>query len=181
MPEKTPVRQLSKTASRKKVRELIAQKKALASTDLRPGNILFTAYNAKDKSLPFDRTPLFLILRSSKSYVLGLNFHWIPYTMRVWLVQYIIRQNKQNIRHERKLDFSYRKLKGLLKKLKYSPCIRLYIVQRLGPKGTVIDPKDLKDVCTLDTSTFTGVDASTIYKWIVGNKYKPKSKSKKPR
>jgi hypothetical protein len=65
-----------------------------------------------------------MVLKSNKSHMLGLNFHWLPMPLRVLLIKKIIRLNKQNIKNKVPLEFSYRTLKPFLKKLGYAPCIR---------------------------------------------------------
>lgn len=120
-----------------------------------PGNLLFTFYDAKHKENTYDRTPLVLTLKRSSRYTLGLNFHWIPLSMRLNLIKTIIRMNEKNIKNGKPLQFSYNDLKPMLKSLGYAPCIRLYINNRLSKTGVVIPPERLFEVARLKTETFT--------------------------
>ena len=55
-------------------------------------------YNAKNKEETFDATPLVLVLKYSRRYVLGINFHWAPIPLRIVLVKKILNMNKRNIK-----------------------------------------------------------------------------------
>ena len=149
------IQELSPSQSLKKVKELLKERKKMTKKDVRPGNLLFTFYNAKDKEQTYDRTPLVLILKRNSSHTLGLNFHWIPLSMRLNLIKTIIRMNEQNIKRNRPLEFSYNQLKPMLKSLGYAPCIRLYINKRISGTGVVIPPERLFEVARLKTETFT--------------------------
>lgn len=135
-------------------RELIKSKHKLHNKDFKAGNTLFLGYNAKHKQQTFDRTPLVMILRRSNRYTLGLNFHWLPYSMRETLVFQIMRLNKDNINNGKPIEFSYDKLKPFLKRFGYAPCIRLYINARYTKSGVVIPPTKLPSVAKMRTETF---------------------------
>lgn len=152
---KRKIEELTPSESFAKVKDLLKEKKKMTVKDLVPGNLVFTFYNAKDKNNTYDRTPLVLILRRNGTHTLGLNFHWIPLSMRLNLIKHIIRINAKNIERNKRLVFSYRELRPMLKSLGYAPCIRLYINSRINKKGVVIPPERLIEVARLKTETFT--------------------------
>lgn len=149
------LKELSPSASYKKVKELLKERKKMTKKDMVPGNLIFTFYNAKYKENTYDRTPLILTLKRNSTHTLGLNFHWIPLSMRLNLIKHIIRLNETNIKKGLPLEFSYEKLKPMLKSLGYAPCIRLYINKRISSTGVVIPPERLMEVARLKTETFT--------------------------
>jgi len=149
------IKELTPSQSLKKVKELLKERKKMTKKDLIPGNLIFTFYDAKDKTQTFDRTPLVLTLKRGSKHTLGLNFHWIPLSMRLKLIEHIIRLNKKNIEIGKPLDFNYNDLKPMLKTLGYAPCIRLYINKRISSTGVVIPPDRLTEVARLKTETFT--------------------------
>jgi len=160
-------KELSPKESIAMVKELIFHKsKALSVSDLKPGTLLMYSYNAKNKEETFDRTPLVLVLRKSRGYTLGLNFHWLPVRMRTQLIDIILKKNKKNIEKNKPLQFSYEEFKPLLKKFGYAPCIRLYINKRISKKGVIIPPFELKNAAKLRAETFTKgrVSAEQLYK-----------------
>lgn len=147
-------KELTPAQSLKKVKSLVKGQVKVTKKDWIPGNIIFTVYNAKYINKVFDRTPLVLILRRNSTHTLGLNFHWLPFNMRVGLVKHILKLNKKNIAKGKPLDFSYQQLKPMLKNYGYAPVIRLYINKNFQTKGTVIPPDRLAEVAALRTETF---------------------------
>jgi hypothetical protein len=156
-PRLPKIKELTKRESADYVKELMKTKTNIKKK-FQPGRILFYQYNAKDKTQTYDKTPLVMVLKSNKSHMLGLNFHWLPMPLRV--------QNIQNIKNKVPLEFSYRTLKPFLKKLGYAPCIRLYIRTRVSTAGVLIPDSQLMNVARLKSETFTKgkVSAEELYK-----------------
>lgn len=167
-----PIKQLDAKQSAAQIRKFLKSLVKLDSSSFTPGNLLIYRYNAKDKSAMYDKRPMVLVLAATKRHVLGLNFHWIPFSMRIWLVRYILKQNKARIRRGEKIVFGYKKIKPLLKKMGYAPCIRLYIraQRRISPNGVVLPPERLIEAAQLRMEMFTGVPERELWK----------RKSKKP-
>ena len=157
------IKELSKEQSLTKLKQLVKRQFKLHAKDFKVGNVIFMRYHAKYKKRQFDKTPLMMVLRVSRNYTLGLNFHWIPFSMRMWLVKYIIKENKDNIRKNKPIEFSYRKVRPLLKKMAFVPCIRLYINKNISKSGTVIPPSQLIEVATLKMESFTNVPSEKLY------------------
>lgn len=148
------VKELTPAESLKQVKKMIKDKTKIKKSDWIPGNVMFTQYFAKDTSVVFDRTPLVLVLKRNATHTLGLNFHWIPFNMRVNLVKHILKLNKRNIERGKPLEFSYEQMKPLLKNYGYAPCIRLYINKRFRNFGTVVPPDKLVQVAQIRSETF---------------------------
>lgn len=160
------IKELTPTQSIKMVKSLLKNKESLSRKNFQPGRLLMYHYDAKDKDQTYDRTPLVLILRTGKIHTLGLNFHWLPVSMRVSLIKHILKVNKHNIAKGSELQFTYTDFKPMLRKYGYAPCIRLYINNRISPKGTVIPPENLVEVARLKSETFTRgkYSAEQLYK-----------------
>lgn len=149
------IKEMSKKESYDKVKELLKKQETLSRSKLIPGSIVFTSYDAKDKTQTYDRTPLIFVLGVSRGYVLGINFHWLPLAHRLYLIKHIKDKNKTNIRLGRPMEFSYKELKPMLRRFGYAPCIRLYINHRLAKRGTIIPIDQLDEVARLKAETFT--------------------------
>ena len=149
------IKELTPKQSYDKVLKLIKEKKRLSKKHFKPGNLIFTYYDAKYKQFTFDRTPLILVLRHNKSHTLGLNFHWILPSMRMDLIYHIMKRNRKNIKKGKPIEFDYNDLKPMLKSLGYAPCIRLYINKRIAGKGVIIPPERLMEIAMMKTETFT--------------------------
>lgn len=159
------ITRLSRQNSKEYIKALLQARKRLNKDDLMVGNLIWTSYNAKDKTQPWDKKPMFLVLSRSRGYTLGLNWHWLPVSMRVKLLQLILQINK-NKRKDEVFSIRYKELKPLLKKLGYYPCIRLYINKRLGRNCVNIPHEQFPSCAVLDTALFTGIQPEKIYKSI---------------
>lgn len=138
------------------------------ANDFRGHNLIFMRYDAKFKNKVYDRTPLVLILRRSRGYVLGLNFHWLPVPLRLILLKLILKMNKNNLKKGYPLTVTYQMLKPIITKMGMSPVIRLYIFNRISRKGLVIPPEYWLTVAKIRAESFTGgYSADTLYKMAV--------------
>ena len=123
--------------------------------EFKPGTIFLGRYDAKDKKQVYDKRPLVIILKVRGKYILGLNFHWIPYTFRIKIVKIIHDANKDNIKNHKPLVFSDSLASKVIKSNKaYKKCLRLYIRNLFG-KGTLIKPDYLLDVARLNNAIFS--------------------------
>lgn len=147
-----------------------SRQKKLSS--LVPGDLFFGVYDAKNKEAVFDKRPFVIILRKSKSYILGANFNWAPLPLRVVLVKKILQMNTKNIKNNKPLEFSYKDLKPFMKKIGFAPIIRLYITKRMSNNVVQVPPEHLMTAARLQTAVFTnGKKAEELYKRaIAGNK-----------
>ena len=129
--------------------------------NIKPGRVIFFKYDAKDRDHTFDKYPLTLVLKTSQSYMLGLNFHWCESHAKIRLVEKILAMNtdsKGGIRNP--LKFTYEMLKPLLTKKGYRLCLRLYIKKRLKSNAIIIDSKYLLDIARMRLSKFVDPSGS---------------------
>lgn len=158
----------------------------LKASDLMSPNMVFMRYSAKlaDK-IVFDKCPLAIILRSSRSRLLGLNLHWCPVPLRRILIKLIFKMNAKNIKQNKPFQLDYRTVKPLLSQLGLlnivttkiangkrvsNSCIRQYIKNRIARRGLVIPPEYWLVAANLDASNFTdGYDPRNIFKKSVQN------------
>lgn len=133
--------------------------------DFVPGSMLFYRYDAKYKDNTYDKSPLTIVLRKSKGYVLGLNTHWIPISIRLVLLKYILQANKNNIRNNMPLNITYNMLKPIIQRLNLGPVIRLYIFGRISRRGLVVPPSMWLSAAMLKAESFSnGQSAENLYK-----------------
>lgn len=148
-------KEFSKKQSQQYIKELLKTKTNIKKK-FKPGRILLMKYDAKDKTVMYDKTPLVMVLRVSKGYMLGLNFHWAPMPLRIALVKKIIQMNAKNIKNNVPLEFSYSQIKPFLNKGGYAPIIRLYIRTRIDSTGVAVPDDQLMNIARTKTETFTG-------------------------
>ena len=162
------------------VQKLIKTKLTATTKNLRPGNWLFFRYNAKDKTLLYDATPCIFVLSVSPGYVLGLNWHWMPKAIKISMLRYILKSNKQNIKESKPLQFSYAQAKSLIRKMVFRPVVRLYIKKRISSRSLVIPNENIKEIALADYSTFVnGISSEEMYKKAKANAASRSSKGSK--
>lgn len=147
----------------KLIKNLIKEKSITKDKGLHAGNVVMFQYNPKDKSQPFDRTPLCLVLRKSASYTIGINFHWCPIPMRKILLGFIFKLNKKNVKENKPLEISWAHIKPFLFKTGYAPIIRIYINKRISHKLIKIPNYHLKQVIETKSADFIGADENKLY------------------
>lgn len=168
-------------ANIQKVKDLLKTELQPKEKTLIPGSFLIYKYNAKNDEEVYDKTPLVFVLKVSKSYVLGLNFHYCPIKLRKIMIKFLFKVFKNNfklLQNNKHLEFSYERFKPILHRLGMFPVIRLYIRKRISPKVCLIPSNKILDIALLSTETFTGnprITDKVLYKKAIA-KYKSKSK-----
>ena len=138
-------------------------------------NMIFMRYDAKDKTKVYDKTPLILVLRRSKGYVLGANLHYLPAPLRLILIKLILKMNKNNIKRGYPLTITYHMLKPIIAKMGMAPVIRLYIFNRISRRGLVVPPEYWLSIAKLRAESFTqGYSSEKLYKMAVNDFRKAK-------
>lgn len=144
------------------MKNLISKPKAFEASDFKPGKMVMFYYNPKFNKNPYDATPLCLVLKRSRSYTLGLNFHWMPKPLRKIFIGFIYKQNKNNIKLNLPLVIDYKMIKSLF--LKYgAPAVRLYINRRISPKGVVVPQNEFNRVIDLRAEHFINITAEQAW------------------
>jgi len=148
-------------------KKLLDKPRRLKGSDFVPGALIMFAYNAKDKNSAYDGRPLCLVLRHSKKYTLGLNWHWMPPKLREKVMDGIMKQNKKNIKKGLPITVNYQMIKRLIRGL--GPVVRLYINKRISPKGVVVPSYQYYKVIHLRGEHFIGISSKTAWAAAVAN------------
>ena len=157
------------------VKNLIKTKMKGTKSSISVGRILMFGYHAKDATQRYDATPLVIVLKFSKNYMLGINFHWCPIPLRISLINWIFKRNKVNVQRNKPLDLTYQDLKRIIKSKAYRPIIRLYIVKRMSNRCVRIPFENMEQICKTKSETFVGADENKLYK-LARAKYKLRKK-----
>lgn len=130
--------------------------KVLRTDNKREGKIIWFEYSPKDTKNIWDRRPLVLVLSISKTYLLGINLHWISLHDRQVLINLILTLNmKSNKTFKVPLEFSYPMLKEYMKGwTELKKCIHVYIRKRMSTKACLIHPKYFMDIARLKLENF---------------------------
>lgn len=152
--------------SNKVIKELMKTKTRLTRAAFEPGSVVMFGYNAKNKNQVYDKTPLVLTIAKSRGYTLGLNLHWLPFSIRLKTVNFILADIK-NV--ERLKDIPALR-----------PCLKLYINSRISNTGIIVKESELPTVIRARGETFTGGQFSSndLYKMAIA-KSRQRAKNKK--
>jgi hypothetical protein len=167
--QKTVVTKADEVQAAKMFKNLMQTKlNNFKAQDFLAGNLLFYRYDAKFKENTYDKTPLVMVLRRSKGYMLGLNFHWIPVPLRLTLMKLILMINKDNIKRGNPIHVSYQMLKPFILKMGLVPVIRLYIFSRISRRGVVVPTEYWLQSAKLRSESFSGgYSAEKLYSMAV--------------
>ena len=167
------IKEFTVSQSIKLVKDMLKNKSLKVQRDsIKPGELFFGVYDAKDKEQTYDKRPFVLLLKRNKTHMLGINFNWAPLPLRVILVKKILQMNSRNIKNNKPLEFYYKDLKPFLKKIGFAPVIRMYISKRMSSSVIKVKPENLLEASRINSAVFNeGKSAETMYrKAIKGNK-----------
>jgi hypothetical protein len=148
-------------------KKLLQKPQKLKNKDFYPGALIMYVYDAKDQTKTFDQRPLGLILGHSKKYTLALNFNWCPPKLREKIMDGIMKQNKANIKKNRPLTVNYNTVKKLVQGL--GPVVRLYLNNRISPKGIVVPSYQYYKVIHLRSEHFIGMSANAAWRMAIAS------------
>lgn len=146
------------------VKNLLKTSLTNTKQNLKVGRILMYRYKAKNQKAIWDATPFTIILKTSKSYMLGINLHWCPIKLRLSLINWIFKRNKNNIKQNKPLDLSYNDLRSIIKSKAYRKIIRLYIVKRMSKQSVLIPYENMEQIAKTKSETFVGISENKLYR-----------------
>jgi len=163
----------------KMMKNLLQKPQYLKKTDFKPGKVLMFVYKAKYDKNPYDRTPLGMVLGRSKKYTLMWSINWTPPMFREKVFNYIMKMNKKNISKGKDIEIDYLTIKKIIRGL--GPVIRLYINNRISPKGVKVPSFQFYKLINLRAENFIGISAEEAWKIakIKKTNHKKKGKNRK--
>lgn len=130
------------------------------------GRFCFFFYSAKgfeeEKTLPYyDTSPMSLILSAGGGYADGLNWHYLPLTLRVQLFQHLLMIEGSNFSEKRRLTASYEAIKAMTDL--YKPCYKRYLLNRVRSQAVWV-PMDSALIATfLPVAHFKGASEAKVW------------------
>lgn len=168
-------KQLDAAAARKVLKSL--PKKKLTNKAIKTGVMLIYKYDAKDKTMIYDKTPCNIVLWRTRTHTLCVALHWAPLGLREAIIDYIYSFNKNNIKNNKDLEISYKQMKPFLRKAGGIPIIRLYINSRMSKYGVIVPSEQMKIAAKYSNEDFSVPSPEKLYKKAVYD-YKSKRKNK---
>lgn len=148
----------------------ITPKKALKgehmSNNLLPGNLYMFFYDPKYKeTLPYyDRFPLVFPYEKTKDGFMGLNMHYLPYALRVRLLDRLMQfRNNTRMDESTRLKYSWGLIGGVSKFAAAEPCIKHYLFNHVQSSFKKVLPQDWATAMMLPVEVFVGASKQRVW------------------
>jgi len=130
------------------------------------GNMYTFKYDPKHKdTLPYyDMYPLIFPINKAKGGILGINFHYLPPTLRAQLMDalYGATSNKDYDENTR-MRISYNILNGASKYRLFRPTVKHYLTNHIRTRLVYINPSEWDIALFLPTARFVGATKQKVY------------------
>jgi hypothetical protein len=131
-----------------------------------PGAMYFFMYDAKTQDdLPYwDMFPLVMPFSKHKNGFTALNFHYLPYALRVKLLDRLMdfKTNKQ-MDETTKIKYSWKLIAGVSRFKIAEPCVHRYLIDHIQSSIKKIDSKDWGTAMLLPVERFVGASKQRVW------------------
>lgn len=138
---------------------------ALKST-ISPGNLYMFLYDPKMKAtLPYyDKFPLVFPFRKMENGFLGLNMHYLPYQLRIKLLDKLMAfKSNQKMDETTKLKYSWAVIDGVSRYNASIPCVKHYLGDHVRSPLRHIPSNDWATAMLLPVERFSGASKDQIW------------------
>jgi hypothetical protein len=138
---------------------------ALTKT-LVPGNLYMYAYDPKTKDdLPYyDRFPLVFPFRKTVDGFYGLNMHYLPYVLRMQLLDNLLAFKSNNRLDETtRIKYSWAMIDGVSKFKAAQPCVKQYLNSHVRSQFRKVDSNDWATAMLLPVEQFVGASKQQVW------------------
>jgi hypothetical protein len=136
------------------------------TTTLIPGNLYMYGYDPKLKNeLPYyDRFPLVFPFRKTADGFIGLNMHYLPYHLRIGLLDKLMVFRSNNRMDETtRLKYSWATIDGISKFNAAIPCVKQYLNAHVKTQFRKIDSEDWATAMLLPVERFVGASKQEVW------------------
>jgi hypothetical protein len=131
-----------------------------------PGFMYMFAYDPKYKdTLPYyDRFPLVLPWDRTPGGFIGLNLHYLPYPMRVTLLDRLMAfANNDRMDQTTKIKYSWQLIGSASRYSLAKPCVKQYLLEHVRSPFRKIDSDDWGTAMMLPVEQFTGATREQVW------------------
>lgn len=131
-----------------------------------PGFMYMFMYDPKYKeTLPYyDRFPLVLPYGTFKGGYIGLNLHYLPYALRVRLLDNLLLfRNNSKMNETTKIQYSWQLIDGVSRYKLAQPCIKQYLLDHVRSPFRKIDSNDWATAMMLPVERFVGATKEQVW------------------
>ena len=135
-------------------------------TSIMPGKLYMYFYDPKLKAeLPYyDRFPLVFPFRKVQGGFLGLNMHYLPYPLRVKLLDALMMfKSNDKMNEATKLKYSWSTIDGISKFKAAQPCVKHYLIDHVRSPFKVIPSYDWTTAMLLPVEKFVGANKLEVW------------------
>jgi len=140
--------------------------KSIIKKELEVGGMFFFRYDAKlKKELPYwDAFPLIFPVETGNDGFYGLNFHYLPYTLRARFMDalYTLVSDK-NITASTKMQLTYNLVRGVSKAPYYKACLKYYLNSHVKSNFYYIDPTKWDIALFLPVESFQKASRAKVF------------------
>jgi hypothetical protein len=136
------------------------------TTTLIPGNLYMYGYDPKLKAeLPYyDRFPLVFPFRKTPNGFIGLNMHYLPYNLRIMLLDRLLVFKTNNRMDETtRLKYSWATIDGVSKFDAAIPCVKQYLTGHVKTQFRKVDSDDWATAMLLPVERFVGASKQEVW------------------
>ncbi len=136
------------------------------TTTLIPGNLYMYGYDPKlKKELPYyDRFPLVFPFRKTTDGFIGLNMHYLPYNLRIMLLDRLLTFKTNNRMDETtRLKYSWATIDGVSKFDAAIPCVKQYLTGHVKTQFRKVDSNDWATAMLLPVERFVGASKQEVW------------------
>ena len=134
--------------------------------NLIPGNLYMFFYDPKFKdTLPYyDKFPLVFPYEKTQDGFMGLNMHYLPYAMRVKLLDRLMQfRNNTRMDETTRLKYSWSLIGGVAKFRPAQACIKHYLFNHVQSSFKQVMPQDWATAMMLPVEVFVGASKQTVW------------------
>jgi len=136
------------------------------TTTLIPGNLYLYGYDPKmKKELPYyDRFPLVFPFRKTQDGFIGLNMHYLPYHLRIALLDKLMVFRSNNRMDETtRLKYSWATIDGISKFNAAIPCVKQYLTGHVKTQFRKVSSEDWVTAMMLPVERFVGASKQEVW------------------
>lgn len=131
-----------------------------------PGFMYMFFYDPKLKAeLPYyDRFPLVFPFRAVKGGFYGLNFHYLPYNLRIQLLDRLMTfANNDKLDETTKIQYSWALIDGVSRFNTAKPCVKHYLYDHVRSSFRRVESPDWATAMMLPVERFVGASINEVW------------------
>jgi len=136
------------------------------TTTVMPGKLYMFLYDPKlKKELPYyDRFPLVFPFRKTPDGFIGLNLHYLPYHLRIQLLDRLMVYKSNNRMDETtRIKYSWGLIDGVSRYAAAKPCVKQYLLGHVRSQFRQVVAKDWATAMLLPVERFVGASTQEVW------------------